>query len=112
MLKRREIFNCANEVYITFFDARMKKQEEFTIILQTEEEACSFATSLEKLLKEVDLKGHYNTGNMVAIFTDQPKGCGNIRMNEKKFHFNCKEGTNPHAFHEALSKAVWGDTAD
>lgn len=106
---RREIFNCKNEVYITF-DAN-KKEQEFTLTLTSEEEACSFAACLEKLLKEVDMKGSYKDMR-VGIFTDQRKRCGSIRMKERKFNFTCKEGTDARVFHDAFSYEVWGNTAD
>lgn len=108
---RREIFNCANEVYITFY-ANQEKKEEFALILKSEEEACRFAACFEKLLKEVDMKGHCNTSTRVEIFTNQPKCCGSIQMKGKKFDFTCKEGTDARVFHEAFSYEVWGDTAN
>lgn len=113
---RREICNYAKKVYITF-DANEERKEEFTLILGSEEEACSFAACLRNLLKEVDEKGHYNTGIHVEIFTDQPKGFGNITIGETTFKFTCGEGTDAKIFHEAFAHEVfahevWGDTSD
>lgn len=108
---RREIFNYAKEVYITF-DANEEKKEEFTLILESEKEAGSFAACLRNLLKEVDEKGHYNTGIHVGIFTDKPKGFGNIQIGETTYNFTCGEGTDAKIFHEAFAYEVWGDTAD
>lgn len=108
--KRREIYNLANEVHITF-NASEKEKGEFTLILTSEDEASSFADSLAKLLKEVDMKGPYKDIR-VGIFTKQPEGYGRIQIGEKKYPFSCGKGTDPCAFYESFSHEVWGDTAD
>lgn len=108
---RREIFSHAKKVYITF-DANNANEKEFILIFKTEDEACNFAVCFEKLLKEVDAKGHHNTKTYVQIFTNQPKRYGNIQIGNKKFNFNCKEKIDVREFHDAFVYEVWGDIVD
>lgn len=108
---RREIFNYAKEVYITF-DANEERKEEFTLILGSEEEACSFAACLENLLKEVDEKGYYNISKMVKTFADPKKSCGSLGVGDVEYNFTSGEGTDIGVFREKLAHEVWGDTSD
>lgn len=108
---RREIFNYAKEVYITF-DANEKKSAKFTLIFESEEEASSFAACLENLLKEVDKKGYHKISKMVKTFADPKKSYGSLGVGDVEYNFTSGEGTDIGVFRERLAHEVWGNTAD
>ena len=108
-MPRGEIFNCKNEVYITF-DAGSR--EKFTISFEDFKIAYEFVICLRKNVEEVEQKGHYHNSDKISVFTDAINRLGNIKFGEKEFSYEFSEETDPKAFHQAFSQTIWGDTAD